>query len=96
MVSFPDHTDALRRAEWECFAVELRANAEALFATLDDEDEIATRRALLEMALLNPVDHQFEIDTELFHESGESSEAEGKTTAEALRGLDDDVDESRG
>lgn len=74
-----DASTALKRAEWECFAVELRAKANALIeALIDDEDEIATRQALVDLALLNPVDHQFEIDTELYDARRDGpGEAEG-------------------
>jgi hypothetical protein len=97
-LAIADASTALRRAEWECFAVDLRAKANALIESmLDDEDEIATRQALLDLALLNPVDHQFEIDTELFYgDEPRPAEAEGEASATALRSLDDDLDASRG
>lgn len=97
-LAIADKSTALKRAEWECFAVEIRAKANALIeAMIDDEDEIETRQALLDLALLNPVDHRFEIDTELFYgdEAG-PAEAESEASVTALRSLDDDLDASRG
>ena len=97
MVAFPDAGVALRRAEWECVAVELRARAIALIESLiPDEDEVDTRRALLELALLNPVDHAFEIDTEPYYDADEQDQGEGEATDSTLRGLDGDLDAARG
>lgn len=63
MVAIPELSDALKRAEWECFAVDLRAKANALIeAMIDDEDEIETRQTWLDLALTNPVDYEFKVD----------------------------------
>jgi len=93
-----DASTALKRAEWECFAVDLRAKANALIESmLDDDDEIETRQMWLDLALTNPVDYEFKVDVELSDASEpRPAEAEGEASATALRGVDGDVDASRG
>ena len=97
VISIPDISTRLRRAEWECFAVELRAKCRSLIeAMIDDEDEVETRVALMELSLLNPADHEFEIDTELLYDRSDSAATEGSRTDSSVRSLDDDLDAARG